>query len=442
MIDIRPLIHRLRVSKQRDSSLIAEALESTQSALDKTEKDLNAIPRGTTTTAQALSLPFPADVTGFQIGTANDDGTYALRPSWDQLNQNMVWEWGCFLPADVSNLGGVAVFFRRPTTSWAQSVASADWVTPVPESPYQDAFAINGAQVPRVPEEWVFRCSVADKKGNWKKNPDGSPAGPELRVTTIPPDKGITPGNISDQTLGPGLVKSADQILANIGGVLGFNAGKIEVSLGAGVGEIMGSIYIKIAQGLGLDPYGRIQIPPYSVGDDLLWKGPIIDAERLVTYAVKQMNLDYAPIIDAARIVDLAVLRTKIGLAAVGAAQIADLAVTNAKINDLSVSKLTAGMATFTGDLIIANTGEIRFENGGEVITSQVRAWNGVTVGAAAVMLTQGGVFTVGNVTAGAYSLYTHGGTLGGATMTIPYKGSDGLDHTLYFNGGILTSGA
>ena len=171
--------------------------------------------------------------------------------------------------------------------------------------------------------------------------------------------------------MGNGLAVSANKLLANIGGVLGFNAGQIQVNLGNGVQNYLGAIYAKVAQGLGFDFLGNIQIPTYGVGQDLLANAQIIDAARLVNYAVSQMKLQNAQIINSARIVDLAVLTGKIGLLQVGAAQIADLAVTNAQDRrPARFHKLTAGTATFTGDVTFQNTGNIYFQNGGNSITA------------------------------------------------------------------------
>ncbi len=74
----------------------------------------------------------------------------------------------------------------------------------------------------------------------------------------------------------------------------------INVNLGSGVQNYLGALYARVAQGLGFDVSGNIQIPTYGVGQGLLANSQIIDAARLVDYAVSQMKLQNAQIIDAA----------------------------------------------------------------------------------------------------------------------------------------------
>jgi hypothetical protein len=389
--------------------------------------------------------PLPDNVVDFAIGTAEDNGTYTERPTWDAMNERLVWEWGCFLPGDVSNLGGVAVFFKRPTGGWMRALNSTDWVAPIAEGAYQDAFAVSGPDLPKTPETWTFRCCVADKQGTWKTNPDGSPDGPEIAISTIAPNQGIGAGNIADSAMGPGLAKSADQLLANVAGVLGFEAGAIKLNVGAGVQDYLGALYAKVAQGLGFDASGNVQIPTYGVGQNLLANSPIIDAARLVQYAVSQMHLENSQIINSARIVDLAVLQAKIGLQAVGAAQIANASITDAKIVNLSVSKLEAGTAVFNGNLIMSNNGNVVFSNNGYVKVNNYVDTYTLYVGSPLINQWVMGGSSLSNISssawiaAGTFRKITDSGHLDGQTAALPYKKADGTDGTLYFNGGIIT---
>lgn len=143
----------------------------------------------------------PQDVEDFTVGTKKPDGSYDPVPSWDLLNEKLVFDWGCFLPADVSNLGAVGLFFKRPGGEWTPTFHDVSWIKPQPGVPYEDSFAVAGQDVPRQPEPWTFVACVADRRGAWKLNQDGTPAGPQITINTIAPNKGIEAGNINPAAL-------------------------------------------------------------------------------------------------------------------------------------------------------------------------------------------------------------------------------------------------
>jgi len=435
-VNFRPEIQQLR-AKRRE---VASALEKIQNELDRLQKELDRLDRVVVQVMPGEELlPPPPDVIDFQIGTATGTGDYDPFPQWDLLNNAIIWEWGCFLPKDVSNLGGVTVFFFK-NNRWIPTVNTSEWITPKPEMPYQDSFSISGSLLTRQAEDWIFRCCVFDKaRGEWKKNPDGTPAGPEIKLVSHPPNRGIKPENIADEAVGPGLVKSANELLVNIGNVLRFEAGKIEVNLGAGIGEVMGQIYVKVAQGLGFDEWMHIRIPPYSVGDDLLEKGPIIDAQRIVNYAIGAMQLEYAPIINSERIVDLAVLREKVGFAAIGAAQIAHGSIENAHIRDVTVDKLKAGTAFFDSDVIFRQSGEFRVLDGRGIYVSP----GTVTAKGFATVDSPGWVIDYQSISSPHPSTYVVAGEFRAKQVpsvsgVVEYLDHQGQPRYLYVNGGVI----
>ena len=211
----------------------------------------------------------PDDVTDFAIGTARPDGRFDPFPSWDKLNERMIFDWGCYLPKDVSNLGGVTVFYKRPgQTEWRQTTNSMEWIAPKPDSPHMDSFAVFGDEIPKEPEDWECICCVADKQGNWKMKPDGSPSGPKITIRTIAPNKGI-----GADSLNPGL----------IGGGLGMGSGKVFVKPGNGLlidwsGAVVPNI--QTGGGLGLNPLGQFYVPLGAISSANLASGTLSDLSK------------------------------------------------------------------------------------------------------------------------------------------------------------------
>jgi hypothetical protein len=91
-----------------------------------------------------------------------------------------------------------------------------------------------------------------------------------------------------------------------------------------------------------------------------------IGSAHIANAAIQSVHIGSAQI-QSAHIANAAVGAAAIAAAAIGTAHIQDLAVTNAKIGDVSAGKLTAGTASFTGNVTFQNTGSIQLFNGGDV---------------------------------------------------------------------------
>ncbi len=65
-------------------------------------------------TVSSSIIDVAPNVALFSAGTVQPDGTFIVTPRWDTLNEQMVIDWGCFLPPDLSKFGGVSVFTRLP----------------------------------------------------------------------------------------------------------------------------------------------------------------------------------------------------------------------------------------------------------------------------------------------------------------------------------------
>lgn len=85
----------------------------------------------------------------------------------------------------------------------------------------------------------------------------------------------------------------------------------------------------------------------------------IVDAAKLANSAVTAQKIAAAAVGSAA-----------IAVAAIGSAHIQDAAITNAKIADVSVGKLTAGTATFSGDAVFQNSGSVQIIGGGGLLVT------------------------------------------------------------------------
>ncbi len=99
--------------------------------------------------------------------------------------------------------------------------------------------------------------------------------------------------------------------------------------------------------------------------------------------------------------------------ASIGTAQIQSLAVTDAKVNDLSVAKLSAGVATFTGTVTFQQSGGGQYV---DITSSGVTIANGsniVTISSTGVAV-QAGSTNYMQVTASAIT-FTLGGSLVGS---------------------------
>jgi hypothetical protein len=262
-------------------------------------------------------------------------------------------------------------------------------------------------------------------------------------------------GKFQPKASGAGVgLDAAGNLMAVLTGVLGLSGGAVNVNLGSGVQNYLGAIYARVAQGLGFDVSGNIQIPSYGIGQSLLANQQIVDSARMVDYAIGQIKLQNAQIIDAARIKDLAVLNAKVGYSAIGSLNVGNGAILNAHIADCSIAKLTAGAATFTGDVTFQNTGNIQLFNGGNVQVSpgSVGAVSFVTGAISGNWTMIGGPgapsgsdpyisnpSTASYVQAGGYRI-SGSPVKTGQTVTVIYKCADGTTNGyLYFNGGILT---
>jgi hypothetical protein len=436
MVNIQPFVQSLRTGKEPFPRL-ALALEEVQSAIDTFTKKFAQMER---TLAPQPSRLIPASVPGKEYA----DLVIGLAVRVEQKLEGAVWRtylYPTFAWPNDPNCAGVEIEVRKQDGTLLDS-QSFGRQSKADNNTLSNWFNCPAEVITVNVRALSYSFSSTSMLGG-RTNSYVVGVTPEVQVQIGRTGGVVDVGKADQGSLGDGLAISANRLLANIAGVLGFEAGAIKLQLGSGVQDYLGALYVKVAQGLGFDVSGNVQIPTYGIGQTLLENGPIINAGRLVNYVVSQIKLENAQIVDAVRIVDLNVLRQKVGFSAVGAQQIGAAEINDAHINNLSANKLTAGTATFTGDLTIANTGGIHLQEGAGIYAQDLTiSQDGfLNIGGAWVI---SGVFgqiagqsSATSIVSGNYGTYS-GGI--GQSVALPYKKADGSNGNLYFNSGLLTS--
>ena len=150
------------------------------------------------------ALPPVPDVLAFRVGSYNQtakEWTPVLRK--ETLKAKMLADWGCLLPGNTVNWSGVAIFIRVPdgtniqaTGIMGKSVFSqtADGLV------FYDCIAIEGTDLPVIPESWTFIACSYDREGRPHHDAAGNPIGPTCVVQTLPKEDVLnfdTPGNVT-----------------------------------------------------------------------------------------------------------------------------------------------------------------------------------------------------------------------------------------------------
>ncbi len=159
------------------------------------------------TVSSAIAETAP-DVVFFRAGTIQPDGTFLAEPRWDTLNEQMIIDWGCFLPPDLAKFRGVSVFIQLPNGEYVKAPRGADGEDTEPQAgaPFLDSFAIEGDDVPKTPEDWILIACSMNQYGRYNVDAQGNPTGPSLTLRTVAPNGGVTGENLNPNAVGQGII--------------------------------------------------------------------------------------------------------------------------------------------------------------------------------------------------------------------------------------------
>lgn len=117
------------------------------------------------TTAELPEDTAAPDVEAFEVGTANQDGTFEHEAYWSTDSQSLLFDWGCLLPTDITHWSAMAVWIRTPDGEggydYRQATGVLDASMFLQDSVsgayyYRDTISISGKDLPKTAETWRF----------------------------------------------------------------------------------------------------------------------------------------------------------------------------------------------------------------------------------------------------------------------------------------------
>jgi len=132
------------------------------------------------------------DVLIFKAGKSNGDGTFESTMYWDSQRQMMLIDWGCVMPLDTSNWGGVQIWLKTPDGSGGYKYSQATGtITPTlfeqfdNVKAYYDTIAIGLESVPDPPQTWSIIAVSLSRFGVPNTDSNGNPTGVSVDLPTL-----------------------------------------------------------------------------------------------------------------------------------------------------------------------------------------------------------------------------------------------------------------
>lgn len=132
--------------------------------------------------------PIP-DVSSFQAGKRQPDGSYTASPYWNDDKSAMAIDWQARLPASTVNWAGMQVYALLPSGSYVKLTGfiplEAFWDDGGPQPVFRSTIFINRQDLPLTQQTWRFIAVSTGKSGNEKTDSSGNPSGPFVDLTTL-----------------------------------------------------------------------------------------------------------------------------------------------------------------------------------------------------------------------------------------------------------------